>query len=193
MVLDRPHPRNSMRPRRFQHLMWLVMITGVAACDNVAFRGIQVELRHPEQSSITPAEKVGDTVGDEEEPLYPVDLNPLLYVVQRIGASRATILPVAQHSEGEYHALPDTGAIPGPMERFSLGRWEEGAEFALLAHGSPVGTLVADGTTVTDNSTCQARPLGSGYVEVRPETAESEWFLDDCGEPASRGAIRTYP
>lgn len=187
MALDRPHPRNPMRPRRFQQLLWLVMITGLTACDNVAFGGVQVELQPPERSSTVPAEEVGDAVADEEEPLDPVELDPLVYVVQRIGGSRATILPVAQYSDGEYRAMPDTGAIPGLMERFSLGRWEVGAEFALLAHGSRVGTLVADGTTAADRSTCQLRPLGAGYVEMRPEAADSEWFL---AVPAPRSTAR---
>ena len=187
MEFDRPYPRNPMRPRRFLQLVWPVMITGLAACDNVAFGGVQVELRPPEQSRVAIEEEVLGTEANEPEPLEPVDLDPLVYVVQRTSGSRATILPIAQLSEGEYRALPDTGATPGTIERFSLGRWEEGAEFALLSHGSRVGTLVAEGTTAPDNSTCQVRPRGSGYVEVRPEAASSEWFL---AEPASAAATR---
>jgi len=166
-----------MRPRRFLQLVWPVMITGLTACDNVAFGGIRVELRLPEQSPVDIEEEVLGTEADEPEPLEPVDLDLLVYVVQRTSGSRATILPIAQLSEGGYRALPDTAATPGLIERFSLGRWEEGAEFTLLSHGSRVGTLVTEGTTARDNSTCQ----------VRPEAASSEWFL---AEPTSAAATR---
>ena len=167
-----------MYPKRFPQIVFLVIITGLTACDNVAFGGIQVELRPPEAVPGTPE---ADPPFEEEvlapESLLPVELDPLLYVVRRSGGSRVTILPIAQLSEDGYRPLPDPEETPDLMDRFHIDRWDQGTEFFLLAQGSRVGTLVAEGTTAADNSTCQIRPRGAGYVEIRPEASESEWFL----------------
>lgn len=178
MELGRLCPRNPMHAKRFPQLASLVIITGVTACDNVAFGGIQIELRPPEEAPGGPVvEGLAEGEAVVPEPLLPVELDPLLYVVERADGSRATILPIAQLSEDGYRPLPDTDEIPDLMERFALDRWERGTEFSLLAHGSRVGTLISEGTTVSDSSRCLVRPRGSGYVEVRPEAAGQGWFL----------------
>ncbi len=175
-----------MYPKRFPQLVWLVMITGVTGCDNVAFGGIQVELQAPEE-----APRAVESSGTEAvesaapEPLVPVSLDPLVYVVERSGGSRATILPIAQLSDGDYSPLPDTSDIPDLFERFAIDRWEAGTEFALMAQGSRVGTFIADGSTAQDRSACQLRPRGGGHVEVRPDAAGLDWFM---AIPASNGA-----
>lgn len=167
-----------MYANRFPVLAIAVMITVVPACDNVAFEGIQVELRAPEPAS--PAVAVdpdADAGGDAEEPPAPIALGPLLYVVERTEGSRATVLPVAQVTADEYAPLPDTSEISDLVERFAVDRWEAGVEFALLAQGSRVGTFVSDGSTEADESTCQLRPRGAGHVEVRPDAAVLDRFL----------------
>ena len=169
---------NRMRPKRFLRLALLVIITGAAACDNVAFGGIQIELRPPDRAPSSPnADSISEGAEAEPEPLLPIELEPLLYLVERMDSGRASIVPIAQISGDGYSPLPDSAEFPDLIERFALARWEQGTEFSLLLHGSRVGTLISEGTTVADNSTCQERPRGRGYLEVRPETAELDRFL----------------
>lgn len=165
-----------MRAKRFPLSMVAVMITAVTACDNVAFEGVRVELRAPVR---TTPETVADTAvaAAVEAPLAPVELAPLLYLVQRTDGSRATILPIAQVTSNGYQPLPDPEEIPDLVERFAIDRWEAGTELSLFAQGVRLGTFIADGTTETDTSTCRIRPRGGGYLEVRPDAAGLERFL----------------
>ncbi len=188
MESDRLYPGNPMHAKRFPQFVLFVIITLVAACDNVAFGGVQFELRPPEEAPGGPdPQALGEVAVVEPEPIFPIEMDPLLYLVERGDASRARILPIAQLSDDGYSPLPTPEDTPDLIQRFALDRWEQGTEFSLLAQGGRVGTLVSNGTTVADNSTCQVRPRGSGYVEVRPEAAGLERFLAiRPSEPAPR-------
>lgn len=167
-----------MRAKRFPLSTVAVMITLVTACDNVDFGGVRVELQAPVHA---PAAVDSDTLGtaqeDTERPPDPVELSPLLYLVQQTDASRATILPIAQMTGDGYEAVPGPEEIPDLVDRFAIGRWEPEAEFSLFAQGTRIGTFIADGTTEMDHSMCQARPRGQGYIEVQPEAAGLRRFL----------------
>jgi hypothetical protein len=167
-----------MRAKRFPLLTIAVMITVVPACDNVAFGGVQVELQAPVRTSTTlDPDTTSAAQREREQPPEPIELTPLLYLVQQTDGSRATILPIAQVTPDGYEPVPGPEEIPDLVDRFAVGRWEAGTELSLFAQGSRIGTFVADGTTEIDNSTCQARPRGQGYIEVRPDAAVLRQFL----------------
>lgn len=165
-----------MRAKRFPHLAVLVILIAISACDNVSFEGVQLEIR---PATAPPGAPSPDTATEvvEESPLLPVELGPLVYLVEQTDGSAATILPVAELWEEGYRPIPDSEEIPDLIERFALGRWEEGMEFSLLGHGGRVGTFIASGWTESDNSTCRMRPRGSGIVEVSPGAAGTRQFL----------------
>ncbi len=176
-----------MREKGFRSLVGLVMITAAAGCDNVAFGGVQVELIPP--SLPAGSQTVQRQPLAAEAALVPLELGPVLYLVERLDGSEANIVPVAELADGGYRALPDSIEVPGLLERFPLGRWDPGAEFTLFAQGVRTGTFVSDGGLDPDASTCRTRPSASGRVEVRPEVMANRWFLA-LGEaaPAAEGS-----
>jgi hypothetical protein len=152
-----------------------VIITAATGCDNVAFGGIQVEVRPPPELPGGEPE-TAETEG-VEAPLSPVDLGPLAYLVERREGSGAVILPIAELVGEEYRPLPDTTEVPRFLARFPLGRWDSGSEFVVFSQGVRVGTFVTDGTSGVDVSTCLTRPSGGGQIELRPEAASQRRFI----------------
>jgi hypothetical protein len=104
----------------------------------------------------------------------PLELGPVLYVVETLGDSRASILPIAELGSDGYRALPD---LPDLIQRFPLERLEGGEEFTLFIQGTRVGTFIANGTVEADSSACLVRPRIEGRVELLPEAATHRRFL----------------
>jgi hypothetical protein len=166
-----------------------VMVTTLVGCDNVAWGGVDFELRPPDPppSALLPP----DDPDGEPPPPEPVLTPPLLYLVEREGAE-ATLLPVAAvEPDGSFSALPGADETPELVERFPLERWEAGTEFLLVDRGRRAGTLIADGSSVPHTETCLLRPAGRGAVELRPEAQGVERFLAlrkaDLGRPGLEG------
>lgn len=154
-----------------------VILTALPGCDNVQWGGVEVALQSPDPppSALVVADPSGDIT---EVPLLPVLTGPLLYLVERSGTgTRASLLPIAEMTEGGLRALPSPDETPDLVERFPLGRWEAETEFVLLDRGRRAGTLISDGTAALDERFCQARPLGSGRLELRPDAQASTRFL----------------
>ncbi|MSR22505.1 MAG: hypothetical protein EXR92_03010 [Gemmatimonadetes bacterium] len=174
-----------MREKGFRFLVGLVIITAATGCDNVAFGGIQVELRAPPPPpGSAPVEGALDLTA-------PLDLGSILYLVERFEDSQASIVPVAVLADRGYRALPDSSQLPGLLDRFPLGRWEPGTEFTLFAQGVRAGTFITDGTSEVDASTCQARPRAVGRIELRPEAVSQQRFLalTPVDVPSSSGPL----
>lgn len=178
-----------MYNKGFAFLSAIVMIIATSGCDNVEWAGVDVELRPPPERtpSPTPARAADVPV------LTPLELGPILYVVERGQGSSATVVPVVEVGADAYRALPDADQTPDFLERFPLDRWEEGTELALMSQGVRVGTLTLDGSLASDLSTCRLRPRTAGRVELLPEAAGQSRFLafrkDDLPEPVAPGAF----
>jgi hypothetical protein len=169
----------------------LVLIFVLPACDHVRWGGVEVGVRPPET-----------LVAEEPEPeltpdvprLEPIVSGPLVYLVERSGTG-ALLLPVAEWRGGTYAPLPTPDETPEWVQRFPLGRWDEGTEFLLLDRGVRAGTFIADGSASWQEDRCQRRPAGWGSVELRPEAAGVRRFLalraGDLGEMG--GALPLAP
>jgi len=162
-----------MHAKGYRLLLLCVMITLAGGCDNVAFEGIQVELRPPPGSMSELGSEEGEAPSVESGP-SPLELGPILYIVETLGGSRASILPIAELGAEGYRSLPD---LPDLVVRFPLQRLEGGEEFTLFTQGVRVGTFISDGMIEADASACLLRPRGAGRVEVRPEAASHRRFL----------------
>lgn len=156
-----------MRIKGFSLLTLGVILTLVPGCDNVQWAGVDVELRAPDPPPSDPAPEETDPDA-EEIALEPLDLGPLLYLVEVDGPT-GRILPVAEWGADGYRPLPDEEDTPDFLERFPIDRWEEGTEFILLHQGRRVGTLISDGSTGVDTESCLLRPVTSGSLEVRTD------------------------
>jgi hypothetical protein len=150
------------------------MLGLLAGCENVGWGGFEVQLRPPPAS---PSSVLALAAPAEEDPiLAPIDLGPLVYLVERSG-TRARIYPVARWNGGQYAPLPELGETPDLLARFPLERWEEGTEFTLLDRGGRAGTLISDGSTEWEEGFCQPRPLGQGWLELQPGFENTQVFL----------------
>lgn len=109
--------------------------------------------------------------------LEPLELGPLLYLVERTGPAESFITPIVEFAEDGYLPLPDPGETPDLLERFPLDRWETGSQFVLYSQNSPVGTFVSDGSTVATEDLCLTRSRGSGIVHLRPDASHESHFL----------------
>ena len=177
-------------PAKGIHLILLcVMITLAGGCDNVAFGGLQFEVRSPpggEEEGVGEAETV--MVADSSS--LPLDLGPVLYLVETSSDSRATILPIAEVAPNGYTPFPDPGNL---VTRFPRGRLHAGAEFAIFLQGTRVGTFISDGTVESDEAACLVRPRGGGRVELQPELGAHRRFLAMAKEDLPVSAIAPFP
>jgi len=169
----------------------LVMIIAMSGCDNVEWAGAHVELRPPPERAPVPERGPADPA---EPVLEPLDLGPVLYLVERRGRSEASVIPIAELSAREYRPLPGAEDVPDVVERFPLERWDPGTEFVLLAHGARVGTLTIDGSASRDTNTCELRPASRGRLELLPEASARQTFVamrkEDLPDPLAPGG---YP
>lgn len=163
-----------MRAKGFSLSAVLLTLAFVPGCDNVSWGGVDVILQPPPPppSSLLPELEPED----EEIPPEPLELGPLVYLVDRAGAT-GRFLPVAVWQGGEYEPLPDLEETPDLLPRFPLERWEAGTEFVLLDRGMRAGTLVSDGSVDADTTYCATRPVGRGTLELRPEAEGGQVFL----------------
>lgn len=163
-----------MRFKGFSLFAVCVILTLVPGCDNVSWGGLDVILRPPPPP---PSSLLPDTeLESEERPPEPLELGPLVYLVDRSGAA-GRFLPVAEWRNGTYEALPDVGETPDLLPRFPLQRWEEGTEFVLMDRGMRAGTLISDGSVEADSTYCGIRPAGRGTVELRPGAEGGQVFF----------------
>lgn len=164
-----------MRAKGFHSLLLLVILTAPTGCDNVQWGGMELQVQPPPP---TATEGVDEERTDEEDAApEPVQLGPLLYLVERTDGGEAGLLPVAAIQEEGYVPLPGPDEVDDLIERFPIQRWEEGTRFVLLHQGVRAGVFTADGTVREEPSYCLARARGRGTVELRPEASSASRFL----------------
>jgi hypothetical protein len=185
-----------MRAKGFPLFLTLVILTAPAGCDNVDWEGMEFGLQPPPPSPLTPETPQPEV--EAEAALEPVELGPLLYLVEHDGSGEARLLPVAELDEDGYTPLPSPDELEDLVERFSLERWDEGSRFAVFHLGQRVGTFTSAGSTEADERFCLVRPVGSGMVELRPAAAATQRFLalrvDDLeSEPSALASLPSTP
>lgn len=154
------------------------MVTGLAACDNVAWEGVQVRIETP---AAVESDAAADTL-DEPAPPPPLDFGPLLFVVDRgetfdPADDRARILPVASLEDDGPRPLPGPDRVADLPRRLRTERMESGRRFTLFSGGRRVGTFVAGEDGSVDAGYCRPRPTAAGRIEVRPGAVGVERFL----------------
>ncbi len=174
-------PKSLMR----KHLLALAVILTVATgCDNVAWGGIDVELRPPPVSSRGPA---AGTEVEEEVGVTNIS-GPILLAGIRTGA-RADFVIVGEVHPDRLHGFPDP-AFPEDVERLERIT-APGSEWILFAEGVRVGRMVADAVEAADDY-CGSRIMISGVVEVVPSAAAAERLLALPAEDAREWEYRDY-
>jgi len=174
-------PKSLMR----KHLLTIpVILTVATGCDNVAWGGIDVDLKPP------PVSSRGSAVGAEvEEELGAANFaGPILLAGVRDGA-RADFVIVGEVHPEMLQEFPDP-AFPEDVER--LDRISAaGSEWILFAEGVRVGRMVADAVRPADDF-CGSRATISGVVELVPTAATAERLLALPADNARDWEYRDY-
>jgi len=153
-----------------KHLLAIaVILTTAAGCDNVAWGGVEMELKPPPVSSIP-----SDTLGQAAESGVDVRVfGPLLLAGEREGR-RAAMVVVGEIVDGRVRAFPgpDTPEDTARLAELTA----EGSEWILFSEGVRVGRMVAD-TSGRAEVFCADRAEVSGVVELVPDAAGAQRLL----------------
>jgi hypothetical protein len=174
-------PKGLMR----KHLLAIAVILTVATgCDNVAWGGVDMELKPPPVSEANLAEDPNAAEGDG-----PVNLSgPLLLAGTRSGM-RADFVVVGEVHPNTLREFPDP-AFPEDLERLEQVL-SVGSEWVLFSEGVRVGRMFADETRPATGF-CGSRRVLSGVVELVPAAAAAERLLALPAEDARERAYGEY-
>ena len=165
-----------------KHLLAITVILTVASgCDNVAFGGIDYELKPPPVSDSSP---VAEAATEELASIENV-AGPVLLAGIRTGL-RGDFVVVGEVLPGELQPFPH------PEFEDDLGRLSEltaaGSEWTLFAQGVRVGRLVVDESGPATGY-CGPRTAVSGVVELVSSAASAERLL---ALPSTDGSLWPY-
>jgi len=165
-----------------KHLLAIaVILTVPTGCDNVAWGGIDVELKPPPVAERVPSED-----GEADPESGPINVEgPLLLAGMRNGVRGEFVLVGEVLPEG-LSPFPNP-AFPEDVERLAAATGV-GSEWILFSEGVRVGRMVVE-TTAPAEGFCGSRAAVSGVVEVVPTAAEAEHLL---ALPASEASQRAY-
>ena len=175
----------------------LLIVTALAACDNVQWGGADVHVvPPPPPSGMTQIEPDATEFMDLGLPRAPV-----LFHVTR-GERGATILPVAELAGDTLRAIRrPAGVAPEAFEsRFREAVLQPGAQYTLFRRGAPVGSFTMQGQGPV--TPCGV-PVGTGTVTTVGAATDVTEFLAfqrglgpdiraDYNPPQITGSIRRY-
>jgi len=165
-----------------RHLIAIaVILTAATGCDNVAWGGLDIEVRPPPTSNKS----------DSSEAVAPADTlpeqthGPLLLAGLRSG-SRATLVVVGELAGDALAPFPDPESLQETEALRTLTRAD--SRWTLFSEGVRVGTLIVDAATV-EQEFCSSKLSVSGMVELVPTANGVERLL---ALPESTGGTRAY-
>lgn len=168
-----------------KHLLAIaVILTVPTGCDNVAWGGIDVELKPPPEPA-----RVAETDGEAEAESGPINANgPLLLAGVRTGLTGDFVLVGEVLPEG-VRPFPDP-EFPEDADRLASAA-AVGSEWVLFSEGVRVGRMVVDATAPADDF-CGSRTTLSGVVEMVSPAATAERLLALPAADASSHAYGEY-
>jgi hypothetical protein len=146
-----------------------LILTFLAACDNVSWGGADVTIVPPPPKA-SGAPEPGVEPGAERLPDGPV----LYHVVLTEGGGRIT--PIAEITGDSLAALRPIRDPRAWGEAFIEKRLQPGSEFVLFHQGVRVGTLIAQSAAI-DASGCRPMPSGTGALELGQNASGVREFL----------------
>lgn len=146
-----------------RHLLTLgVILVGAAACDNVAFDGMEIDVVPPPPT----VDKSSSDAAEADEGPVNVD-EPILLAGERDGA-RATLTLVGEIHGDLVRPFPDPAFVTDSARLAALVA--PGSEWILFSEGVRVGRMFTD-FAGTANGYCGARATVTGTVELVPSAA----------------------
>jgi hypothetical protein len=156
----------------FRTLTALAIVLSTAACDNVAWGGVDVRfVRAP-----SALDSLADSADANLEPGgFTLPSGPVLYMGTR-DSTGIYLVPVGEIQKDSLSQFRTERSAPGYRAAFARELMPTGSRFTLFSAGSRVGTFTV-GEVGTDDSYCTARPRASGVVELVPGAADATRFL----------------
>lgn len=155
-----------------KHLLTLVLIlTGATGCDNVAWGGIDVQLRGPPTADGSAESRAESETGADSAAIKVG--GPLLLAGERTG-ERAELVVVGELLADGLSVFPDPRF---PSDTTRLARLSApGSEWVLFSEGVRVGRMVTDSSEPATEY-CGSRVRIAGVVELVPTAATAERLL----------------
>jgi hypothetical protein len=150
------------------HIVTLLMVIGVAACDNVEWGGVDMTV-------VPPPPQSGPAAG----PMEAGDRlpgGPILYHVTRDSAG-TTMIPVGEIADGALHPIPTGDDAAEFSDRFITAFLRQGAEFTLFHQGRRAGSLTVQSATAPAPGACRALPRATGSLQLAEAGTEATEFL----------------
>ena len=171
-----------------KHLLAIAVILTVATgCDNVAWGGIDVELKPPPES-----QRVPDVVEEVVDDAGPVNVNgPLLLAGVRDDA-RADFVLMGELLDDGLHPFPDP-TFPEDADRLAAAT-AVGSDWVLFSEGVRVGRMTVDATAPAP-AYCGGRTQLSGVLELTPAASTAERFFaipEEDGRAADYGSFEAH-
>jgi hypothetical protein len=159
----------------------LLMVIGLAGCDNVEWGGIDMSVVRPPPTA-APV--------DEEElaEIERLPDRPILYHVTR-GPDRVIVVPVGEVGDDglePIHAGEDPEAFGS---RFISAFMRQGSEFTLFRNGRRAGTVIVDSAYVPGADVCRRLPRATGTVEIAGAAGDATEFLAMARTQAPPGTV----
>ena len=173
-------------------LLALVILLVPSGCDNVAWGGVDVNLRPPPP---VVAEAAPDSTGADPEiaapEMPPLPVGPVLFMGSRTG-SRVSLRPIAEISGDSLIPFVSEAEAPGYAEYYAQSRMGRGSAFTLFAEGTRVGTVRAD-TLFYEPGFCSASPVLEGTAELVAGAGNAARFIalpEDATRSVAYGTYR---
>ncbi len=177
-MMGRSLARRASAARR---LPILLMVIGLAGCDNVEWGGLDMTV-------VRPPPTVGPADETELDAVDRLPDRPILYHVTRDG-DRATVVPVGEIGDNGMEAIRFGDDPDAFGARFIAAFLRQGSEFTLFRHGRRAGTMIVDSAYVPPGDVCRRLPRGSGIVELAGAAGEATEFLAMARTQAAPGTV----
>lgn len=171
----------TRRASAARRLPILLMVIGLAGCDNVEWGGLDVTV-------VRPPPTVGPVAEAELAAVDRLPDRPILYHVTRDG-DRATVVPVGEIGDDRLEPIRFGDDPEAFGARFIAAFLRQGAELTLFRHGRRAGTMIVDSAYVPAANVCRRLPRGVGIVELAGPAGDANEFIAMARTQAAPGTV----
>lgn len=158
--------------RTFLKLSALLIVSGLTACDNVEWGGMEFAI-------VPPAPKAAaDEIAELADQTATLPQGPVLFYVRPATDRRTgTLIPVAEVAGDSMRPIGPWTDPEDSGGRFIARYMREGAEFTLFRMGRRAGTLIIESASMPSSGVCRRLPVATGNLELSGNAGDATEFL----------------
>lgn len=158
----------------------LLMVIGLAGCDNVEWGGLDLSVVRPPPTAGPADEEAGD--------IDRLPDRPILYHVTR-SPDRVVVVPVGEVGDDRLEPI-HVGTDPEAFgARFISAFMRQGSELTLFRNGRRAGTVIVDSAYVPAGDVCRRLPRATGTLEIAGAAGDATEFLAMARTQAPPGTV----